>query len=130
MKKYILKALKIILGVYALICALLFFFQEKLIFHPQKLEKEYQFQFDQKFEEKSITTSDGTVLSGLLLKADSSKGIIFYLHGNSASLSSWGVVAKTYTSLHYDLFLLDYRGFGKSEGEINSQSQLYADIQT
>lgn len=130
MKKFLLNALKIILGTYLLICLLLFFFQEKLIFHPQKLEKIYSFQFDQKFEEKNITTADGTTLSGLLFKADSSKGLIFYLHGNSGSLSSWGVVAKTYTDLNYDVFLLDYRGFGKSEGEINSQSQLHADIQT
>ncbi len=130
MKKYLLNALKIILGAYVLICILIFFFQEKLIFHPQKLEKEYVFQFDQKFEEKSIPTSDGKILNGLLFKADSSKGLVFYLHGNSGSVSSWGVIAKTYTSLHYDLFLLDYRGFGKSESEINSQSQLHADNQT
>ena len=130
MKKLLLNTLKIILGVYVLACGLLFFFQEKLIFHPQRLEKAYPFQFDQKFEDKNITTSDGTILSGLLFKADSSKGLIFYLHGNAGSLNSWASVAKTYTNLHYDVFLLDYRGFGKSEGEINSQSQLHADIQT
>jgi pimeloyl-ACP methyl ester carboxylesterase len=129
MKKLALTALKIIVGTYVLICVLLFFFQEKLIFHPQKLDKEYPFQFDQKFEEKNITASDGKVLDGLLFKADSSKGLIFYLHGNAGSVNSWAVVAKTYTSLHYDVFLLDYRSFGKSEGEINSDSQLHADIQ-
>jgi alpha-beta hydrolase superfamily lysophospholipase len=130
MKKYFINALKIILGIYVLTCGLLFFFQEKLLFHPQKLEKEYSFQFDQKFEEKTITTSDGKILSGLLFKAASSKGLVFYLHGNSGSASSWGVVAKTYTSLHYDVFILDYRSFGKSEGEINSPSQLHTDVQT
>ena len=39
-------------------------------------------------------------------------------------------VAKTYTDLHYDVFILDYRGFGKSEGSIVSQEQLFADVQT
>src|SRR5882757_2982675 len=99
MKKFLFNIFKIILGAYVSICSLLFFFQEKLIFHPQKLEETYSFQFDQKFEEANVQTQDGSILSGLLFKADSSKGVIFYLHGNSGSLSSWGVVAKTYTNL-------------------------------
>ena len=57
------------------------------------------------------------------------KGLIFYLHGNAGSLSSWGKVAKTYTRLHFDVFMLDYRGFGKSEGSISSQSQIFKDVQ-
>lgn len=42
---------------------------------------------------------------------------------------SIGGVAKTYTKLNYDVFILDYRGYGKSEGEINSQEQLFEDNQ-
>jgi alpha-beta hydrolase superfamily lysophospholipase len=30
----------------------------------------------------------------------------------------------------YDVFMLDYRGYGKSESTISSQQQLYSDIQT
>jgi alpha-beta hydrolase superfamily lysophospholipase len=119
-----------ILVIYILVCGLLYFFQEKLIFFPQKLRKEYQFQFDGKFEEKNIKTKDGIILNGLLFSADSSKGLIFYLHGNAGSLSSWGGIAKTYTDLKYDVFILDYRGYGKSEGTIDGQNQLYGDIQT
>ena len=87
MKKIILETLKIIAGLYIIICLLLFFFLEKLIFFPEKLSKEYLFQFDQTFEEKNIKTNDGAILSGLLFKADSSKGVILYLHGNGGSLS-------------------------------------------
>lgn len=129
MKKFLIISLTTILVIYILVCGLLYFFQEKLIFFPQKLGKEYLFQFDRKFEEKNIKTKDGTVLNGLLFKADSSKGLIFYLHGNAGSLSSWGDVAKTYTDLNYDVFILDYRGYGKSEGAIDGQNQLYGDIQ-
>jgi pimeloyl-ACP methyl ester carboxylesterase len=55
--------------------------------------------------------------------------LIFYLHGNAGSLASWGEVAKTYTDLNYDVFMLDYRGYGKSEGSITSPSQLFNDVQ-
>jgi hypothetical protein len=105
-------------------------FQEKLIFFPQKLNKNYQFSFDQKFEEINVRTIDGITLNGILFKADSSKGLIFYLHGNAGSLSSWGEVARTYTDLNYDIFMLDYRGYGKSEGSISGEGQLFQDMQT
>jgi len=129
MKKILLRTLKLVAGLYIIICLLLYFFQEKLIFFPQKLEKNYRFSFTQPFEEINIKTTDNKQLNGVLFKADSSKGVIFYLHGNAGSINTWGNVAKTYTDLHYNVFILDYRGYGKSEGSINGQGQFYQDIQ-
>ena len=125
----VLKILIILFAFYILVCGLLFFFQEKLIFFPEKLDSNYKFDFNQSFEELTIKTKDQKLLNGLLFKSDSSKGLIFYLHGNAGSLESWGEVARTYTDLQYDVFILDYRGFGKSEGYISSQGQFYQDIQ-
>ncbi len=129
MQKIIINILKVILALYIILCGLLYFFQEKLIFFPQKLDKNYQFEFVQKFEEIDINTTDNKKLNGLLFKADSAKGLIFYLHGNAGCLSSWGDVAKTYTDLNYDVFIIDYRSYGKSEGEIDGQNQLFKDNQ-
>lgn len=114
---------------YVVICAVLYFFQEKLIFFPERLSRDFEFNFDQRFEELNIKTADGFMLNGLLFKSGNPRGLIFYLHGNAGSLRLWGEVAKVYTDLNYDVFMLDYRGFGKSEGEINSQEQLYQDVQ-
>ena len=100
MKKQILKILKIVVITYIIICGLLYFFQEKLIFFPEKLSKEYKFDFNRNFEEINIKTKDNITLNGVLFKSDSSKGLIFYLHGNAGSLRSWGEVSETYTKLH------------------------------
>lgn len=129
MKKRIIKILAILAGLYIIVCVLLYFFQEKLIFFPEKLDKSYRFEYDQKFEELNIKSTDGALLNGLLFKADSSKGLIFYLHGNAGSLSSWGKVARAYTNLKYDVFIPDYRSYGKSEGSIANQNQLFDDNQ-
>lgn len=120
----------VIIAICLILGGLLYFSQEKLIFFPEKLDKDYRFEFGQEFEELNIKTKDNILLNGLLFKADRSKGLIFYLHGNAGSLSSWGDVAKTYTNLNYDVFIMDYRGFGKSEGKIKSQKQLFEDNQT
>jgi uncharacterized protein len=130
MLKTLSKILVSILFVYVLLCGLLFIFQEKLIFFPEQLEKDYKFSFDQEFEEKYIKTDDNGMLHGLLFKTINPKGLIFYLHGNAGSLSSWGKAAKAYTDLDYDVFMPDYAGYGKSEGNISSQAQLYGDIQS
>ena len=129
MKKYFSMTLLILLSLYLLICLLAFTFQEKLIFFPVKLEKTYQFNFIDKFEERTFTMPDNIKLSGVLFPSEKSKGVIFYLHGNAGSLVSWGEIASTYTKLNYDVLMLDYRGYGKSEGRIRSQKALYNDLQ-
>jgi hypothetical protein len=129
MKTILLRTFKLLLIFYVLICIVLYFLQEKLIFFPQKLSKDYHFQFDGPFEELFIKTKDGKLLNGLLFTTTKTKGLIFYLHGNAGALNTWGEVAAFYTALGYDVFMLDYRGYGKSEGKITNQQQLFTDVQ-
>jgi uncharacterized protein len=129
-KKILLRTLKLLLAFYILICIVLYFFQEKLIFFPDKLDKDYKFSFVQPFEEINIKVDDGNSLNGLLFKSDTTKGLIFYLHGNASSVDTWGEVAKRYTDLHYDVFILDYPGYGKSTGRIKSKKQLLEGMQS
>ncbi|MCK5220910.1 MAG: alpha/beta fold hydrolase [Candidatus Aminicenantes bacterium] len=129
MKKLLIKIFLALLVIIIIICGVFYMNQEKLIFFPEKLDKSFQFDFDQKFEEVFIKTDDGVDLHGLLFSVEKSKGLIFYLHGNAGSLRSWGGVAKTYIDLNYDVFVLDYRGYGKSEGSINGEKQIFSDVQ-
>lgn len=130
MKKFLLNTLKILTIIYVGLCVFLYFYQENLIFFPEKLTKTYKFEFERKFEELNIKTDENILLNGLLFKADSSKGLIFYLHGNSGSLKTWGSIAKNYNGKGYDIFMVDYRGYGKSDGEIkNGEEELFKDIQ-
>ncbi|MCU7547530.1 lysophospholipase [Chitinophagaceae bacterium LB-8] len=128
MNNMLFKFIIIPLLFYIVLCGVLFLIQERLIFFPEKLPMDYTFHFDQPFEEIRIKTEDQKLLHGILFQADTSKGLIFYLHGNAGSLRSWGEVAKTYTELNYDVFILDYRGYGKSEGSITSQKKLHQDV--
>lgn len=124
-----MRFLLILLILYICICTLLFFLQEHLLFFPDKIKKNNAFTFDQPFEEIYFTTKDDVSLSGVLFKSDSAKGMIFYLHGNGGSIGSWGEIAGTYTREQYDCFILDYRGYGKSEGTITTEQQLHEDVQ-
>lgn len=129
----------IVLILYIALLALLYFFQERLIFFPSKLEPNHDFSFDRPFEEIRLD-ADGTWISGLKFLAQSGdgghdmngerkakNGAAIFFHGNAGNLQGWGKYARYFTDLGYDFYLFDYRGYGKSGGEIGSQEQLYAD---
>lgn len=140
--KTIFRLCVIFLVVYVAVLALLYFFQERLIFFPSKLEPNHDFSFDQPFEEIRLDAND-TWISGLKFLAQSrgggqiygdangegkaKNGAAIFFHGNAGNLQGWGKYARFFTDLGYDFYLFDYRGYGKSGGEIGSQEQLYAD---
>lgn len=126
--KAVLVLVGVLISLYVLLCIALYFKQERLLFGPTHLPANYRFHFPGQFEERWTTAADGTRLHGLLFRTPGSKGLVFYLHGKGGALDSWGDVAATYTALHYDVFLLDYRGYGKSGGAITSQAQLLEDV--
>ena len=52
------------------------------------------------------------------------QGVVFFLHGNGCSQENWFVNPEFYRRANYDLFMVDYRGYGKSTGQIESEAQL------
>ncbi len=105
--------------------------QERLLFHPQPLPADFSFAgryaAEQAFEERRIAV-DGAELDALLFRQPASRGLVFYLHGNSGNLVEWTSNVAFYRRLGFDLFIFDYRGFGKSSGHIDGEAQLHADV--
>lgn len=127
--RYIILRLIFFFGIiYLLYVSYIYFNQAEMVFVANKLPENYKFEFNQKFKEVTIPSFDKTQLHGLLFKSQNSKGLIFYLHGNKGTVANWGNNAEVYTNLGYDIFFLDYRGFGKSEGTIENQEQVFKDI--
>lgn len=114
---------------YLLFMGFLSFSQERLIFFPEKLPVNHRFSFGHPFEEVFVKAEDGARLHGVLFQVPQAKGLVFYLHGNAGSVESWGWVHEAYTALGYDVFVFDYRGYGKSESEISSEKQFYDDAE-
>ena len=110
------------------VCAGLYFYQEKLIFVPNKLAQNHKFEFKfAKFDEINLKTLDNATLNGLHFYAKNPKGAILFFHGNADNLDSWGRYGEFFVNLGYDFFVFDYRGFGKSGGEIRSENELFDD---
>jgi alpha-beta hydrolase superfamily lysophospholipase len=112
---------------YAALLALVWWQQERLIFLPSKLPAEHRFDVGADVHEAWVEVP-GARLHALHLRNANPRGVVFFLHGNAGNLESWFTNADFYRRLNLDLFMLDYRGYGKSSGRIDSQAQLEADV--
>ena len=124
--KWIKRLTLLALAGYLAGCLLLYFAQEQLIFHPNPLPANFTFETG---SERTLRTPDGVDLNLLAVTRPAAEGAILYLHGNRGNNRRGLYQTRGLTELPYDLYLLDYRGYGKSGGSIDSEAQLYADAQ-
>lgn len=128
LKRRLKRAIQILIVLYVMIGASLYMFQEKLLFRPTVLAQDYSYQFSQPFEEIFLKTNDGARLNAIHFKVEHPKGVILYFHGNAGDLSRWGLITEYFVEKQYDVFVMDYRTYGKSTGQL-SEAVLYSDAQ-
>jgi len=105
---------------YVLLGVLLFFMQERMIFLAhlpgRQLEatpRDVGFDYvDVKFQ-----TTDGVSLHGWYVFAHNPRGTVLFLHGNAGNISHRLDSIAIFHELGLDTFIIDYRGYGQSEGK-------------
>ncbi len=74
------------------------------------------------FEEVSFDSADGTRLSGWFVPATGkAKGTVVHFHGNAQNMTAHYSFVSWLPANGYNLFVFDYRGYGKSEGKPDRQ---------
>src|SRR5882672_11200501 len=114
--------------VYVTLCIAFYFFQHLLFFRPERLSTAFKYKYPFPFEELDFDMADGGHINAIYFKVPNARGVIYYLKGNSRSIKGWGKFAKDFLSNGYDFFMMDYRGFGKSHGDL-SQTKVFNDAQ-
>ncbi len=127
---YWLSSLLTVLAIYIAISVVLYYLQDYMLFKPEKLPKDFEFYYEnQDTEEYFMETRDGATINGVLFKAkENPRGVVLYLKGNSKSIKGWGKFAVDFTRHNFNVFMVDYRGFGKSTGR-RSQKAIKRDLQ-
>ncbi|MEO9483086.1 MAG: alpha/beta fold hydrolase [Ekhidna sp.] len=115
-----------LLGLYLALGLLIYLLQERLIFLPEDLSSDFAYSFDADFDEHFITMDDGAIINALHFTQSQSKGLIVYFHGNAGNLARWGEVVYPFVELGYEVFIVDYRGYGKSSGK-RTQKRMLSD---
>ena len=121
--KKIWRWLRFVLLFYIIGGVVLYFTQDAILFHPQKLAADYKYAFDIPFREINYPVTDKKNISIIQFTvADSSrKGVVLFFHGNRENINHYASYAPYFTRNNYEVWMIDYPGFGKSTGERNEQ---------
>ncbi len=123
MKKWLRRLAIGIVSVYVLLCAAMYFYQEKLLFHPYPIAQDFRYDFPGRYDEFRIHLADGSDLDALHFYTDTpAKGVVIFFHGNGEALDRAGRKAGYFTARGYDCMMVDYSGYGKSTGTISEDN--------
>ncbi|HLN93142.1 MAG TPA: alpha/beta hydrolase [Thermoanaerobaculia bacterium] len=100
--------------------------EQRFLYFPVRTLEAQPSDYGLRSEELRVTTSDGVRLHGWWIRAGGSLVVLLF-HGNAGNISHRLDRAKLFAErLGVDLFLVDYRGYGRSGGK-PSEEGLYFD---
>ena len=123
-KRKIFKWVKIVLLVYILGGIALYFLQDRILFRPVSLKKNYNYDFPEKHEDINIPINDNSNLNIVrFLSTDTvTKGVVLYFHGNKKNISWYAKYPPFFTRHGYEVWIIDYPGYGKSTGQLTEEN--------
>lgn len=131
-KKRIRKWLTILLLLYGLMGIAIFYLQEYFLFQATPLRRDHNYDFPNPYREVNLSYTENENLN--IIQFETSKpvrGVVLYFHGNRKNISWYAKFAPMFTEMGYEVWMIDYPGYGKSTGKITEiklfdyASQLY-----
>jgi fermentation-respiration switch protein FrsA (DUF1100 family) len=90
-----------------------------LFYYPSSTVHYTPDEFALAYEDVTFETSDGLKLSGWFLPAQGPpKGTVIHFHGNAENITTHFLLSAWLVWEGYNVFIFDYRGYGKSEGKV------------
>ena len=121
LKRMLQSVLFICVSVWVLLTLLLYFYQPGMIYHPSKNVSFTPADIPLDYENIALTTEDNVKLHAWWVPSESSRATLLFLHGNAGNISHRLESIKIFNQLGLSVFILDYRGYGLSEGKPSEQ---------
>lgn len=122
----------ILLLLYGIVGILIYYLQEYFLFQATPLRKDHQYNFSQPFREVNLDYTAKQNLNIIQFETKNEvRGVVLYFHGNRKNISWYARFAPMFTDHGYEVWMIDYPGYGKSTGKITEEtlydyaSQLY-----
>ena len=96
------------------------------VFHPSKKIEATPAQAGLKFEDIYFRTKDKNLLNGWFVKNPRARSMVLYLHGNAGNICDRLDKIAAFHDMGVNVFIIDYRGYGKSQGK-PSEHGIYED---
>lgn len=126
----LLTAAILVVGLFVFLSAMAYFGQGQMMFVPSREIEITPDQIGLVFDDVFIEVIDNEKIHAWYFPAatGSAKTVLFY-HGNAGNISHRVLTAKLLLELGVNVLLIDYRGYGRSDGE-PTEANIYADAQT
>ncbi len=108
--------------VYAGISALVYFRQASLLYYPDIAGRHLGAtpqQIGLAYDDVALLTEDGVRLHGWFIPGDDARGALLFFHGNAGNISHRLDSIAIFNRMNLDVLIIDYRGYGQSEGEVS-----------
>jgi len=116
----ILRTVSVGLGGYLFIVLVMMFYEEHLIFFPNRYPVGDWKPDGLKFEDAHFQSADGTKLHGWYLPHESPRAVMLFAPGNAGNVTNWAEVVKLLREeQRVSVMIFDYRGYGRSQGRPN-----------
>lgn len=106
--------------------AWMYYQQPKMLFFPFKDVAENPRDWGMSYIDVAIHTEDGLELDGWYVPFSGAKQVVLFLHGNAGNISHRRASLQIFHNLKMNVLMVDYRGYGLSEGS-PSEAGFYLD---
>jgi hypothetical protein len=96
--------------------AFFLWFERSQLFKPTREINETPATFGVEFEDVAFVAEDGCLLHGWWMPHPQARGTLLYCHGNADNVSGRAEICARVHALGVNVFLFDYRGYGRSRG--------------
>ena len=123
-----LQWLNIAIVVYLLCGIALYLLQDRFLFHPVALKRNSPYHFSAPNREINVAADESSNMNVVQFLTNDSlpKGVVLYFHGNRKNIGWYADYASNFTKNGFEVWMVDYPGFGKSTGRLTEQ-KLYDD---
>ena len=114
-------ALLFCLFILFLVNAYLYIKQPSMVFYPSDDVDVSPDDWGLSFEKVTLSTKDNVKISGWFIPHPQAKKTVLFFHGNGGNISHRGDSLYIFHKLKLNVFIIDYVGYGESEGSPSEQ---------
>ena len=110
--------------IYLVLIAFVYYSQSSLIYYPNMPGRNLVATPEHiglKYQNVQLVTADGINLHGWFIPGKNAKGTVLFFHGNAGNISHRLESIDIFNKLDLNVFIFDYRGYGKSEGKVTEK---------
>ena len=113
------------IGLLVLLAGLMIRGCDGMFYYPSQREWYTPAELGVKAEDVYFPTRDGLTLHGWFVPtAGAAKGTVIHFHGNAENLTNHIALSAWLPSSGYNLFIFDYRGYGRSQGRVSREGTI------